>query len=118
MLNKEEEEKTDTQKSIEQSFELYEQLKNSKPNPDIKYTRKYIEEVFGNLYKNSIENEKGNISNFGWTHNIWEDKGEKFSAWTFKTDRGTFTTGDKGKEEFDKIMKEEFNKLPNLTNDI
>lgn len=70
-----------------------------------KYTKEYLEKILGNIYKNDKP-----ISKFAWKHNTWEENGERFSAWTFKTDRGSFTTGDGGKEAFDKLFLEELEK--------
>ena len=86
----------------------------NKEEESTKLTKEHIIKVFEDLFNKQTDKETP-ISDFGWKHNTWEDKGEKFSAWTFKTDKGSFTTGDGGKEAFDRIMKEEFSKLPNLT---
>lgn len=92
---------------------LYEQLKNNHIESEPKYTRKYLEEVFGNLFKISEERKEKLIKMpFFWKHNTWEENGEKYSSWSYTNGLHTlFTTGDGGKEEFDRIMKEEINKL-------
>jgi hypothetical protein len=51
----------------------------------------------------------GTHDNFSITHNKWEDKGEKFSSYTFKYGNTTFTTGDGGMEEYKKIFKQLLN---------
>lgn len=44
--------------------------------------------------------------NFSITHNEWEDKGEKFSSYTFKYGNTTLTTGENGMEEYKKIFRQ------------
>jgi hypothetical protein len=48
----------------------------------------------------------GTHDNFSITHNKQEDKGEKFSFYTFKYGNTTLTTGDGGFEEYKKIFKQ------------
>lgn len=79
---------------------IYEQLKNN-PHQRIQYplTKEKILETI----KEVFNIEKENV--FEWKHNTWEENREKFSAWTFKTENSSFTTGDVGKEEFDKLYR-------------
>jgi len=89
---------------------LYNQLKNNKPESPTKYTKEYIKEVFENLFKtqDKKENRKMSLHPFGWIHNTWEEDGQHYSSWTFNSGYSMFTTGDKGKEEFDKLFAEGF----------
>lgn len=109
MLNKEEEEKKGG---------LYEQLKNNIPNPNIEYTREYLISMFKDVFSKDYNNPNRKLNlPLEWKHCEWEENGEKFSCWKLMAGNlfTIATTGDGGKEEFDRIMKEEFSKLPNLT---
>ena len=68
-----------------------------------KYSKEDIKKIFDGIFKN--RSKSGNYH--GWVHSEWEENGEKFSSWTIKTEVGTFTTGDGGKREFDKIFQDE-----------
>jgi hypothetical protein len=95
---------------------LYEQLKNSKSEP-IKYTKEYLVEVFKDVFNRPVDNDKKVNLPLEWRHYEWEENGEQFSCWKLMVG-GIFcqlTTGDGGKAEFDKILKEEFSKLPVLS---
>lgn len=109
MLNKEEKKKKGG---------LYEQLKNNKPEPVTKYTKEQLISVFEEVFKNRND-DPNRIVNLPleWKHFEWEENGEKLSCWKLMAGNlfTMVTTGDGGKEELDKLLKEEFKKLPKLT---
>ena len=91
---------------------LYKQLKENPVKP-IKYTKEFLMKTFEDVFKNRNEDLDRKVDlPLEWKHYEWEENGERFSCWKLLAG-GMFcvlTTGDKGKEEFDRIMKEEFDK--------
>lgn len=102
---------------------LYEQLKTNKPEyKDL--TKENLIQIFEEVFasRNTDMNKKIALP-LEWVHHEWEENGERFSCWKLMTG-GIFcqlTTGDKGKEEIDKIFESEHTHIPILTkikNDI
>lgn len=61
------------------------------------------------------ENRIMELHPFGWVHHTWEEDGQQYSSWSFYNNGVCqLTTGDKGKEEFDRLMIEQFKKTPKI----
>lgn len=97
---------------------LHNQLNNNKPEPIKKYTKEHLIKVFEKVFS-KVDNSPDRKMKLPleWKHYEWEENGEQFSCWKLTAGglMNVLTTGDGGKEKFDKLMKEEFSKLPKIT---
>lgn len=92
---------------------LYNQLKNNIPNPNIEYTKEDLISVFNDVFANRPDNRNKIVDlPLEWKHYEWEENGEKFSCWKLMAGNlfTIATTGDGGKEAFDKLFQEELEK--------
>lgn len=89
------------------------QMKFKKPELLKDFTKEELTEILDKLCNSKPQKDRmaDNPRIPDIKHYEWEEDGQQFSSWRIDTGSMVLHTGDRGKAEFDRIFKEEMEKL-------